>query len=280
MKYVGGDTGEPGCIFCSRLAGDDDVASLILLRGECAFSLMNLYPYNTGHLMIVPNAHVATLEDADPADVAAVAALLHPITRVLRRVLNPAGFNVGLNIGDVAGAGVAEHLHMHVVPRWNGDANFMPILASTMVMPELIPATYAKLRAEIERDHQTTGESAPIALVILDPTAEHVLIRRHAKDARLFTATPTDEEPVWRSAMRTLEEHKLAVSLVGWAGAARTGEQPPALAYVTSSPSTDTRTETRWITIGKAIEALSEKEAVFVRTAVDRIKPSLPASAG
>src|SRR5690606_12213301 len=120
----------------------------IVHRGESAFLIMNLFPYNTGHLMIVPNEHVASPEAASEAAIQGMAALLPPTLRALRRVLTCDGFNVGFNIGDVAGAGVAGHLHQHIVPRWKGDANFMPILASTMVLPELIPVTYAKVRAE------------------------------------------------------------------------------------------------------------------------------------
>src|SRR5215213_2026094 len=149
MRYVAGVDREEGCIFCNRLAEEDDVQSLILHRGERAFVIMNLYPYNTGHLMIVPNAHVASPEDADPDVMREMAELRGPVLRALRRALFPDGFNLGLNVGAPAGAGVADHLHEHVVPRWQGDANFMPILAATTVMPELIPVTYAKLRAEL-----------------------------------------------------------------------------------------------------------------------------------
>ncbi len=129
MRYVAGADREEGCIFCNRLAEQDDVQSLILHRGERAFVIMNLYPYNTGHLMIVPNAHVASPEDADPEVMREMAALRGPVLRALRRALSPDGFNLGLNVGAPAGAGVADHLHEHVVPRWQGDANFMPILA-------------------------------------------------------------------------------------------------------------------------------------------------------
>src|SRR5262249_61815597 len=118
-------------------AADDDVRSLILYRGDRVFVIMNLFPYNTGHVMIVPNDHVPSPESADEATLSAIGTLLRPTLRALRRALNADGFNVGVNVGAVAGAGVADHLHQHVVPRWQGDANFMPILASTMVLPEL-----------------------------------------------------------------------------------------------------------------------------------------------
>lgn len=143
MRYIGGDAGEAGCIFCNRLTANDDVASLIVHRGEHCFAIMNLYPYNTGHVMIVPNTHVANIDELTAETLTEMALLLPVLTRALRRVLNCDGFNIGLNIGSVAGAGVADHLHEHVVPRWEGDANFMPIIGDTMVLPELIPATYA-----------------------------------------------------------------------------------------------------------------------------------------
>lgn len=143
MRYIGGDADEAGCIFCNRLTANDDVASLIVHRGEHCFAIMNLYPYNTGHVMIVPNTHVANIDELTAETLTEMALLLPVLTRALRRVLNCDGFNIGLNIGSVAGAGVADHLHEHVVPRWEGDANFMPIIGDTMVLPELIPATYA-----------------------------------------------------------------------------------------------------------------------------------------
>src|SRR5215218_11088086 len=173
MRYVAGADHEEGCIFCNRLAEEDDVQSLILHRGEHAFVIMNRYPYNTGHLMIVPNAHVASPEDADPEVMREMAELRAPLLRALRRALSADGFNLGLNVGAPAGAGVADHLHEHVVPRWQGDANFMPILASTMVMPELIPVTYAKLRAELAAE-RASGDRAT-DLVIVDDR-KHVLV--------------------------------------------------------------------------------------------------------
>jgi ATP adenylyltransferase len=178
MRYVAGADREEGCIFCNRLAEQDDVRSLILHRGERAFVIMNLYPYNTGHLMIVPNAHVASPEDADPEVMREMALLRGPVLRALRRALSPDGFNLGLNVGAPAGAGVADHLHEHVVPRWQGDANFMPILAATMVMPELIPVTYAKLRAELASGNRITE------LVIADERARALRFAMRASAVR------------------------------------------------------------------------------------------------
>ena len=152
MPYVVDGGARAGCIFCNRLDEEDDVGSLILHRGDRAFVIMNLFPYNTGHVMIVPNEHVSSPEIAESESLAAVAALEGPVLRALRRSLSCDGFNLGLNVGAIAGAGVTDHMHQHVVPRWVGDANFMPILASTVVLPELIPVTYAKTRAEIGRE--------------------------------------------------------------------------------------------------------------------------------
>ena len=148
MGYVGGPKAA-GCIFCEKLAAGDDRANLILHRGAHAFVIMNLFPYNTGHVMIVPNAHAATLPALPPEAPAEMMALLPWMTVILSRVLRPDGFNVGLNIGAVAGAGVAEHLHMHVVPRWTGDTNFMAVLGDVKVLPEALGATWERLRAAV-----------------------------------------------------------------------------------------------------------------------------------
>ena len=219
MRYVGGDKVESGCIFCNRLAAHDDRQSLILHRGDAAFIIMNLYPYNTGHAMLVPNQHAASPEDADPAGMAAMARLRGPLLRASRRVLTCDGFNLGLNVGVVAGAGVADHLHEHVVPRWHGDANFMPILANTMVMPELIPVTYAKLRAELARELAGTCEAqcvllaAGSTLVLLDANGDLPLVQI------------PDGQAVWRyavNAMRRLTDTDVTVT--GWAGTRPAGD--------------------------------------------------------
>src|SRR5215204_7503017 len=211
MRYVAGADREEGCIFCNRLAEQDDVQSLILHRGERAFVIMNLYPYNTGHLMIVPNAHVASPEDAEAAALHEMAELRGPVLRAIRRALSPDGFNLGLNVGAPAGAGVADHLHQHVVPRWRGDANFMPILASTMVMPELIPATYAKTRAELERE--LLGVQHVTAVILSDDDGVILL-----RDGALPTASAAEHEPLWRSALDLAMDVAATVEFVGWAG--------------------------------------------------------------
>jgi len=213
MRYVAGVDREEGCIFCNRLGEEDDVQSLILHRGEQAFVIMNLYPYNTGHLMIVPNAHVASPEDADPDVMREMAELRGPVLRALRRALFPDGFNLGLNVGAPAGAGVADHLHEHVVPRWQGDANFMPILASTMVMPELIPVTYAKLRAELAAE--VASGNRVTDLVIVD-NRMHALVDGNGG---LPQVEPRRDEPIWRAAIRDARERGATeAELLGWAG--------------------------------------------------------------
>ena len=212
MRYVGGGAAESGCIFCRRLAANDDLRSLILHRGRHAFAIMNLYPYNTGHLMLVPCRHVATPEDADPAALTEIATLLPRILAALRRVLACDGFNVGFNVGAIAGAGVADHLHEHVVPRWEGDANFMPILASTMVLPELIPVTYAKVRAEL-------GAPSPVTCVTLTGNHSRVLVSTEGDGWRLPVAAAESGEPLWRAASRVVGSLTGAqASVIGWAG--------------------------------------------------------------
>jgi ATP adenylyltransferase len=222
MRYVGGGAKEAGCLFCRRLAETTDTRSLIVYRATTAFVILNLFPYNTGHVMIVPNEHVATPETARWESLEGMAQLLPPALRALRRVLSCDGFNVGFNIGDVAGAGVAEHLHQHVVPRWKGDANFMPILASTMVMPELIPVTYAKVRAELTRElaqNDATAGSAILAILSWDGT--HVAVERRNGRAAMPRATAEPGEALWKAAIRVATSHGIDAEIAGWAGAER-----------------------------------------------------------
>ena len=286
MRYVGGGTRESGCIFCTRLADDDDVGSLIIHRGPRAFVILNRYPYNTGHLMLVPNDHVPDFESLDSAAIAGMAGLLPGLTRALRRSLGCDGFNIGVNVGAVAGAGVAAHLHQHVVPRWLGDANFMPILASTMVLPELIPVTYAKLRAELERElHPTHGdgsEGAPpgqIRTVLLAEGDTQVLLVGPAPDGHLPRTAANPDEPLWRAAIRGLEL-PAGVELAGWAGDRRTGsDAPPALAFRLPAgvdlPATP-GAGARWIPIATALATLVERtDRDTLRDALDQLAPSI-----
>jgi ATP adenylyltransferase len=139
-------TGGAGCIFCDKPAQDRDAENLIVHRGEKAFVILNLYPYNNGHLMIVPYAHAASLEQLDTPTLTEIMLLTNQSLAALRAVYNPHAFNLGVNIGAAAGAGIAEHVHQHVVPRWAGDSNYMSTVAETRVIPEDLQETYQRVR--------------------------------------------------------------------------------------------------------------------------------------
>jgi len=135
-----------GCVLCEVGRSGDDAAALVLYRGTTCYVLMNLYPYNTGHLMVTLYAHTADLPGLDAGTAAELFDLTRRSVALLGQALAPHGFNLGMNLGRTAGAGIDEHLHMHIVPRWNGDANFMPIIGGTKLVPETPEQTYAKLR--------------------------------------------------------------------------------------------------------------------------------------
>ena len=137
---------EDECIFCAKPAADDDEANLIVHRGERCFVILNLFPYTNGHLMVAPYEHVGALQDLDADTVAEIMALAQKAMRRLEEVYSPQGYNVGFNQGRIAGAGFENHIHMHVVPRWGGDTNFMPVLADTRVMPQTLQQSYEALR--------------------------------------------------------------------------------------------------------------------------------------
>ena len=139
MAYING-AGKEGCPFCDIPALPDD-QGLIVARGLHCFAVLNLYPYNPGHLMVVPYRHLADYDELGPDEVTEMAVLTQRAIRTLRRASNPQGVNVGMNLGAVAGAGIAAHLHQHVVPRWGGDTNFMPVIGGTRVLPQLLPDT-------------------------------------------------------------------------------------------------------------------------------------------
>jgi ATP adenylyltransferase len=149
MAYIRRDK-RPGCIFCEMLEVEDDREQLILHRGELAFLVMNKYPYNNGHLLAVPYRHVDTLEALTVEEATDMMAQVALGIRALRRTANPEGFNVGVNIGQIAGAGVIDHVHTHVVPRWGGDTNFMPVLADVRLIPQDLNETYSELKAAVE----------------------------------------------------------------------------------------------------------------------------------
>lgn len=134
------------CIFCEKPTQADDAANYILKRGKTCFVLLNIYPYNNGHLMVTPYRHIASLTDLTNQEQYELMELTSEMTAVLTKAMAPQGFNVGLNLGAAAGAGIADHLHMHVVPRWNGDTNFMPAIGKVKIMPQSLDETYACLR--------------------------------------------------------------------------------------------------------------------------------------
>lgn len=147
-KYIESvkDHGPTSCVFCSALAANADDTLHVVHRGSTAFIIMNLYPYNNGHLLIVPNRHVAELSALEPAERLELMDLSAMGIALLRESIGPHGFNLGANLGRVAGAGIEDHLHLHVVPRWNGDTNFMPVLSDTKMISEEMEATYVRLR--------------------------------------------------------------------------------------------------------------------------------------
>jgi ATP adenylyltransferase len=148
MAYIdqNDDRKDSGCIFCPRISRRRDSEDLIVWRGRLVTVFMNRFPYNNGHLMVVPNRHLARLSDLNQKEVLELHRLKALSLAALERAMRPAGYNLGLNLGKTAGAGVLDHIHWHLVPRWEGDTNFMPVIAETKVMPEHLRSTYKKLR--------------------------------------------------------------------------------------------------------------------------------------
>jgi ATP adenylyltransferase len=138
---------EPRCILCQKPEESNDQQNLILYRGQYNFLIMNAYPYNPGHLMVAPYQHTADLQDLSHEQIIEHFELVKKGVEMLKLTLKPAGFNIGLNLGKVAGAGIEGHLHTHIVPRWQGDTNFMPVLSDTKVVSEGLAATYVRLKA-------------------------------------------------------------------------------------------------------------------------------------
>ena len=150
-RYVQKADRQEGCIFCQKPAEQKDSENFIVWRARYNYLILNLYPYTTGHLMIAPYEHVATMEAASEDMLQEMILLAKQAQHHLRSIYNPGGFNVGMNIGEMAGAGIAGHIHMHVVPRWTGDANFMSTVGETRILPEDLSETYRKLKAAFER---------------------------------------------------------------------------------------------------------------------------------
>jgi ATP adenylyltransferase len=154
MKYIESKKKMEGCVFCNTLNDviEHDRENYLVYRGPTTFTVMNIYPYNPGHLMVLPNQHVATLVEVSREAQLELITLTSYFTKLLSQVMNPQGFNIGLNIGQAAGAGIDSHLHLHIVPRWNGDSNFMPVTGNTRVLPEALEDTYDKIVAALQEN--------------------------------------------------------------------------------------------------------------------------------
>jgi ATP adenylyltransferase len=149
MKYINNAGKTTGCIFCNALAKQDDSENLIVMRSERAFIILNKYPYTSGHVMVAPLAHKASLEDLDAPTRAEMMELSSFCLTILRKVYNPQAFNMGANIGEAAGAGVPGHVHLHIVPRWNGDTNFMTTIGDVRILPESLEDTYKRIKEAV-----------------------------------------------------------------------------------------------------------------------------------
>ena len=146
MTYIQNNKPEDECVFCSILQQPDSPENLVVSRGEHAFVILNRFPYTSGHLMAVPYAHQPSLELLDASTRAEIMELASKSIQVLQQIYSPEGYNLGINIGKVAGAGIAGHVHLHIVPRWGGDTNFMTSLGDTRVLPETLGDTYQRVK--------------------------------------------------------------------------------------------------------------------------------------
>lgn len=153
IQYILGERpADTGCIFCEKPNSGGLKKELVLLKRDKCFALMNLYPYNSGHIMVAPYEHASCLTELSEEVNAAVVNLARALLPAMRKVMRPDGFNIGYNLGKVAGAGIHEHLHLHIVPRWSGDSNLLPVLGETRVISEHIEDTYDRLRKQIVED--------------------------------------------------------------------------------------------------------------------------------
>jgi ATP adenylyltransferase len=146
MEYIENNNKEEGCVFCIAQAMIDSTENLIAYRGKLAYIILNRYPYTSGHLMVNPFDHKSNLEELDPETRAEMMELTSRCTTVLKNIYKPQGFNMGANIGEAAGAGVLGHVHIHIVPRWQGDTNFMSAVGGTRVLPEALEVTYVRVK--------------------------------------------------------------------------------------------------------------------------------------
>jgi ATP adenylyltransferase len=146
MEYIQSDKNKDVCIFCNEMSRPDGPENLIIFRGRRAFIILNRYPYTSGHLMVLPYTHVPSYEDLDVETRAEIMELINLATSLLRKTYRPDAFNLGANIGEDAGAGIAPHLHFHLVPRWRGDSNFMAVTSHTRILPEELKESYQRLK--------------------------------------------------------------------------------------------------------------------------------------
>ena len=153
IEYITDASKNKGCIFCEVFKSSDDEKNLIVWRGKTSFVIVNKYPYNNGHLMVVPFRHTPEMSALDDEEKIELFDMIRLSQDVLRDVMEPQGFNVGMNLGRLAGAGIVDHLHFHLVPRWGGDTNFMPIIGDTKVISEALEKTWAKLRQKFIEHH-------------------------------------------------------------------------------------------------------------------------------
>ncbi len=158
MEYIENSQTEVGCILCNRFDEEDGLENLIVFRGNQAFVILNRYPYTNGHMMIVPSMHVPSLVDLDDEALLELILLTKKALNALKQVYKAESFNVGVNIGEAAGAGIAEHVHIHVVPRWIGDTSFISTTANTRVIPEALEVTYNRLLEAWQKQISDTDE--------------------------------------------------------------------------------------------------------------------------
>jgi len=159
MEYIEKVDSGGECILCAKPQQGDDDATLILHRGPLCFTILNAFPYSNGHLMVAPYRHTGDLLDLSDEELAAMIAETRLGTRILTAAMSPQGFNIGMNIGRIAGAGIADHLHLHIVPRWSGDTNFMPVIGETKVLPQALADSYRVLRQALEEIGEIGAQS-------------------------------------------------------------------------------------------------------------------------
>ena len=146
MKYINSIKNKGACIFCSVLKQKDDVKNLIIFRGKSSYVILNRFPYTSGHVMVIPYQHTETLSLLDRDTRSEMMELVSNASEVVKEVYKPEGFNIGINMGSAAGAGIAEHIHIHIVPRWIGDTNFIPVTGDTRLIPEELEVTYERIK--------------------------------------------------------------------------------------------------------------------------------------